>query len=195
MRLVAGAPAPLFTAIDTNNQTMDLAALRGQPILLSFYRSATCPLCSLRVWYMAQKAPVLQARGLRIVAVFESPRDDTLHFCNLAQPPQFPLIADPDRRLYSQYGIGYSWAGVLVGFARRALNYAQAFARRRGKFMTTGVKHLMPADFLIAPDLTISVAHYGRDTGDHIPPAAIERFLARYEDAPTQGIVAGRERR
>jgi hypothetical protein len=35
----------------------------------------------------------------------------------------------------------------------------------------------MPADFLIAPQQTVQVAHYGRDSGDTLTFQAIERAL------------------
>jgi hypothetical protein len=40
-----------------------------------------------------------------------------------------------------------------------------------------GSKKLIPADFLIGPDLTIERAFYGTHIGDHLPIAEIESFL------------------
>ena len=44
--------------------------------------------------------------------------------------------------------------------------------------MTDGQPNLLPADFLLGPDLTIERAYYGRDIGDHLPFSEIEQFLA-----------------
>ena len=39
---------------------------------------------------------------------------------------------------------------------------------------------MVPADFLIDPDLTVQVAYYGSDIGDHLP---IEKIYEWLEDA------------
>jgi len=36
---------------------------------------------------------------------------------------------------------------------------------------------MIPADFLIGPDLVIEKAYYGKDIGDHIPVADVEAWL------------------
>jgi len=38
---------------------------------------------------------------------------------------------------------------------------------------------MVPADFLIGPDLRIAEAFYGHHIGDHLPISRIERFLDR----------------
>jgi hypothetical protein len=43
----------------------------------------------------------------------------------------------------------------------------------------------MPADFLIAPDGRIEVAHYGVDIGDHVPLDEVDAFLARSSRSTT----------
>jgi hypothetical protein len=41
-----------------------------------------------------------------------------------------------------------------------------------------GDKALIPADFLIGPDLVIKRAYYGKEIGDHMPLDDIEAFIA-----------------
>lgn len=36
---------------------------------------------------------------------------------------------------------------------------------------------VLPADFLIGPDLVIQTAYYGKDIGDHLPLEEIYRFV------------------
>ena len=36
---------------------------------------------------------------------------------------------------------------------------------------------MVPADFLIGPDLTVEVAYYGSDIGDHLPLEKIYQWL------------------
>jgi hypothetical protein len=40
-----------------------------------------------------------------------------------------------------------------------------------------GDKALIPADFLVGPDLIIEQAYYGNDIGDHLPLPEIDSFL------------------
>ena len=40
-----------------------------------------------------------------------------------------------------------------------------------------GIKSMVPADFLIGPDLTVEVAYYGGDIGDHLPIENIYQWL------------------
>jgi len=40
-----------------------------------------------------------------------------------------------------------------------------------------GIKSLVPADFLIGPDLTVQVAYYGNDMGGHLPIEKIFQWL------------------
>ena len=36
---------------------------------------------------------------------------------------------------------------------------------------------MVPADFLIGPDLTVQVAYYGSDISDHLPAEKINEWL------------------
>jgi len=40
---------------------------------------------------------------------------------------------------------------------------------------------MVPADFLIGPDLTVQIAYYGSDIGDHLPIEKICQWLDKSE--------------
>jgi len=42
-----------------------------------------------------------------------------------------------------------------------------------------GIKSMVPADFLISPDLSVQVAYYGSDIGDHLPIVKINEWLEK----------------
>jgi hypothetical protein len=44
-----------------------------------------------------------------------------------------------------------------------------------------GDMRIMPADFLIAPDQRIKIAHYGSDIGDHLSIETIQESLSSHE--------------
>lgn len=178
-RLTAGERAPLFDVRDfEGRQRIRLEAYRGRRVLLSFYRYASCPLCNLRVHELASRSEAWRASGLEMLAVFQSPAERIRQYVGSQQAP-FPLIADPEQRLYAAYGVGHSWSGFLKAWATRLPEIGRA-TLGLGFLPGTveGGIHRVPADFLIDRDGTLAVAHYGRDIGDHLPQARIERFAA-----------------
>jgi len=177
MRLNTGDPAPLFETTAMDGKPIQLAGLRGQKLLLAFFRYASCPLCNLRISELIRHQPDLQRQGLHIVAFFQSPPERIGQYVGRQGPP-FPLVADPDHGIYRLYGVESSWSGFLKGGLRVG---ALATATARG-FLPgpmDGYKHLIPADFLIGTDLIIQTAYYGTDIGDHLPLPAIHQWLAQ----------------
>ncbi len=179
MRLTSGEAAIPFVARDLQQRTIDLESYRGKPILLSFFRTAACPLCSLRLWYYTTKASDWASRGVQTLAIFESTDEVTAHYCkNIV--PQFPLIPDPSAFIFRQYGVTQSALGAAIGLWRDLENFSILRRLRLSvvPFVGKGMFR-MPADFLIAPDFTIAHAHYGHDAGDHIPFEVIEQFTRK----------------
>jgi hypothetical protein len=46
-----------------------------------------------------------------------------------------------------------------------------------------GIKSMVPADFVIGPDLTVQVADYGNDIGDHLPVEKINLWLGSLQES------------
>ena len=143
--------------------------------MLSFYRYAACPLCNLRVHQLIQLHDSYIAKNLHLIAVFQSPPESIRKYAGRQNMP-FPVIADPERNLYHQYGVESSWPGFIMGSLRLA---SVASALMKGFFpgKMEGVKSMVPADFLIGPDLTVRVAYYGSDIGDHLPIEKINEWI------------------
>ncbi len=182
MRLAAGIPALPFTAHDLAGKGVSLQAYKGKPLLLSFFRSASCPLCSLQVWYLIRAYPRLRSRGLELVSVFESDEDTTLRYVGGQNPP-FTTIADPEKKLFRLYGVENSWLGFVRGLPQYLLAIVRSRRKGIGGWMSNGEHNQLPADFLITPDQMIYQAYYGRHIGDRMPLAAIDTFLAHYQEA------------
>lgn len=73
-----------------------------------------------------------------------------------------------------------SWAGFLRAWTRHLPMVFEAVVRKR--FLPGSMEGdwaMVPADFLIGPDLRIAEAFYGHHIGDHLPISRIERFLDR----------------
>ena len=169
-------PAPTFALPGLDGSDVALEDYRGRKLLLAFFRYGACPLCNLRMTFLIDAYPRWKAKGLDVVAVFESPAERLLETV-ASTPIPFPVIPDPDRALYKQYGVTASWLGYLIG-ALRIRSFSAAFKRgfRPGK--GEGAISQLPAEFLIGPDQTIARAYYGKDIGDHLPLEEIDVWVA-----------------
>lgn len=175
-RLGTGAPAPEFAVTDLAGKPVSLEAYRGKPVLLSFYRYAACVFCNLRTHDVIERAPAWQAKGLVILAFFQSPAASMKKYVGTQAPP-FALIPDPAREVYAKYGVEASGWGMLRGLTRVGdMNRGKALGLLHNA--PEGETTLLPADFLIDAEGRIAEAYYAQDIGDHLPFERIDRFVA-----------------
>jgi thioredoxin-dependent peroxiredoxin len=178
MRLKPGDQAIPFSVETLEGQTLSLEQFAGKPLLLMFYRYASCPMCNLRLRDFAQHFPRLHERGLEVVAFFHSPARSIRTNAGKRHYP-FHLVADPGFKVYRSYGVETSWLRFLLSMALPSFYVDWVRAMRYG--IWGGVDWQMgkmPADFLIGPDGRILKAHYGREMGDHLPVAEVEATLS-----------------
>jgi thioredoxin-dependent peroxiredoxin len=166
--LQPGQQSPDFSMVDMNGQTIRLSDYRGKQVLLSFFRFATCPFCTVRFMQLTQEAERYAAMGIEIIAVFESSREYIQEYLGRRALP-FPVIPDPEGRLYAQYGLKKSMTGLLFGMFRMLTLLRALFETdfRMGKPDSSILR--IPADFLLGPDGAVVDSYYGSDIGDHIP--------------------------
>jgi peroxiredoxin len=177
MRLTSGQQAVAFTATTIDGETISLARFAGKPVLLMFFRYASCPMCNLRLHDLAQRYGDLHEQGLEVLALFHSSSESIRAHAGARRYP-FRLIPDPKLEVYRRYGVETSWLRLLLSAARP--RFYVDWVRSMWHGFWGGVAWQMgkmPADFLIAPDGRIAVAHYGADIGDHLPLAKVDAFL------------------
>jgi signal transduction histidine kinase/peroxiredoxin len=182
-KVAAGQPAKLFVADDIAGQRIALADYAGRKVLLAFLRSASCPLCNARIWYLTQNYARFHEQGLDVIAVLESPREATLRYTRRLHVP-FPLIPDPQLELFRLYGVGRSWLGMR-GSIRLGLRL-RSWRNGHRRFVSEGALNQLPADILITPDLVVYRAHYGQDVGDHLSLREVEQFAALSDEQPVE---------
>lgn len=164
-----------FIGKDIYGNTVDLNSFRGQKVLITFFRVATCPFCNMAVQELINGHEELEKKGIKVIALFSSTAEEIHEYAGKQNPP-FPIIADPDFKIYEQYGIKISFKGLM----KTMLKPVRVFDAMISGFFnlkSMSKKPIIPADFLIDENHKIIKAHYGSDYGDHISvPELLKAF-------------------
>jgi peroxiredoxin len=142
-----------------------------RPVHLQLRRFAGCPICSLHLRSVAERHDEIAAAGVQEVVVFHSPREE---FLGIESELPFDVVADPERRLYSELGVERSARAVLDPRAWRAIgrglsHTVRAVAKKEQPVPTShphGGRLGRPADFLIASDGRVLACKYGTHAYD-----------------------------
>ncbi|MEU9441957.1 peroxiredoxin-like family protein [Streptomyces sp. NPDC048304] len=138
---------------------------------LQFRRFAGCPVCNLHLRSFVRRHAETEAAGVREVVVFHSPAEELRqHTAGLP----FAVVADPDKRLYTEFGVESAPRALLDPrvwgpIVRAVLRSSWAILRGRERPPASrqqGGRLGLPADFLIATDGTVLAAKYGAHAYD-----------------------------
>ena len=148
--------------LETINASFIDIPFKSQLTHLQFRRFSGCPICTLHLQEFVQRHLDLVGNGIREVAVFHSSKNVLLE--HEAVVP-FAIIADPEKKLYEQFGVEKSIVSIL-----HPASWAAAFSGliRHGFRLSEKAKSLvgLPADFLIGKSGTILACHYGKHADD-----------------------------
>jgi hypothetical protein len=134
---------------------------------LQLRRFSGCPICNLHLRSVVERHAEITAAGLREVVVFHSSAAELRRY---APQVPFPLIGDPQRRLYRDFGVESSprallnpraWGAVARGLLRAVLG-----GLRNAPLRPSGGRLGLPADFLIGPDGRLLAIKYGEHAYD-----------------------------
>jgi len=106
-KLEAGQKAPTFHARSVRGDVVSLARFGNKPVLLVFLRYAGCPWCNLTIHRLTLEYPLLKKQGCEVVAFIQSDEASiqrNIYDRHKTTPP-FPIIADPERKIYNLYGV------------------------------------------------------------------------------------------
>lgn len=176
MRLAPGDLAPEFSLIDAKGGEIRLSSFTGKKTLLVFFRYAGCPFCNLALDRLLAAYPHLAARGLHVVAFFQSDRALVERHILKRHVVPFPVVPDPTRQVYGRYGVESSVMAAL----RTALHLDEFFLAWKRGYPQPGIDgdfFLVPAVFLIDKDLVVRHAGYGKSFASPLDFLAIESFL------------------
>ena len=159
---------------DIYGKEFSMEQLKGHKVYLTFLRTASCPFCNLRVHQLIQKQEAWTKKGIVTVAVFASAADEILQYAG-KQEPKFTIIADPEERLYHQFGIKHSFLAMIKSMARIG---AIVETMKKGFFNVNSFtdKRILTGDFLINENQEVVLSYYGKDFGDHIDFEEIDQW-------------------
>ena len=100
--LTVGQPAPDFTLVDHEGQSVTLSALRGHPVLVYFYPKASTPGCTQQACALRDAAPDL---GDTVVLGISPDKVPALAKFHDKQGLNFPLLSDVDHAVAEAYGV------------------------------------------------------------------------------------------
>ncbi|HEY3688390.1 MAG TPA: peroxiredoxin-like family protein [Streptosporangiaceae bacterium] len=156
---------------------------------LQFRRFAGCPICNLHLRSITARHDEITAAGIHEVVVFHSPAESLRPF--VADLP-FPVIADPSKSLYREFGVESSrralldpraWPAIIRGSLRTIA------AVRRGEeppppMPPNGGRLGLPADLLITPEGHVHAIMYGTHADDQWPVDTLLAHAATAHRAP-----------
>lgn len=114
---------------------------------------------------MRQKLPQFEQAGGRVVLVGMGTPEQSAAFAEKAGHP-FPLISDPDRRLYQTFGLRMASALDLLS-PSVAFKAISALAQGNSIGMPVGDIRQLPGVFIIDTGGRIVFRHIARDPADH----------------------------
>jgi peroxiredoxin len=169
-RLEPGATVSPHQLVAISGETVSVPD-PGQLVHLELRRFAGCPICNLHLRSVVKRNDELAAAGIKEVIVFHS-TDEELRKYQAELP--VAVIADPDKKLYAEFGVEKSpravlnpraWPAVFRGLGR----HLGAVGKREEHLTPLTPKNGsfgLPGDFLIASDGRVIASKYGEHAYD-----------------------------
>jgi len=102
--LKIGDKAPAIHAIDQNGHPINLESFKGKKVVLYFYPKDNTPGCTEQACDLRDNIGAIKKAGYQILGVSVDDAKSHLKFIEKFNLP-FPLIADIDKKIVSDYGV------------------------------------------------------------------------------------------
>lgn len=182
MKLNEGQYAPDFVATDIYGKEIKLSDYRGKKIILGFFRNVNCPFCNRRVHQIMGNNVRLRQKNLQMVFLFESTNEKLSSSVFHKGINPWPLIGDPDKNIYRQYGVENSVLKMMNTMIHSSLSKAKNETKDLNLPEDKESSNtLIPADFFIDENFKIVKAHYGKHLDDHIPIDELKSFAGIFD--------------
>ena len=119
-RLTPGDTAPAFALTTDTGETLRLADLAGQRVVLYAYPAAMTPGCTTQACDFRDSLQSLKAAGVTVVGISPDSPEKLAKFRD-RDHLTFPLVSDPDRSVltaYGAYGEKQNYGKTVMGVIR-----------------------------------------------------------------------------
>ena len=179
-KLTAGQVMPNFS-YDTSFQkdlTLEetVRQVKGKTAIV-FLRYFGCTLCQLDLHSYAAEYGSITKNGGQFLVVLQSTAEG---LAAQLQPEvfPFPIICDPEKRLYEQFGVGSAKSKIKMMSPSAVMKGVKAMANGHKHGDYEGDELQLPAVFVMDPDRRLNYVHYGRDVGDTPTAEQLASLLA-----------------
>lgn len=120
-KLTAGMPAPAFTAVDQNGETVSLDQFKGKKLVLYFYPKDNTPGCTSEACDLRDHYSRFLEQGYEILGVSADSEKSHQNFISKYDLP-FKLISDVDKKLlkaYDAWGEKKLYGKTYMGIIRK----------------------------------------------------------------------------
>lgn len=158
----AGDIVSSFTLRNIHGIEVKIPNSESKFVHLQFRRFAGCPICNLHLQSFVKRSSEIKDAGIHEVVVFHSSQDSLLPYQGKFP---FDVIADPEKKLYSQFGVGSSIFSILdIRVWPKMMEASSMVDQPKGD--PEGGPLGLPADFLMDTDGKVVASHYGRHAYD-----------------------------
>jgi len=161
-KVKAGETIQAMTLINIHDREVVIPDAKTRWVHLQFRRFAGCPICNLHMQHVLSRYPDIEAAGIKEVVIFHSPKESLLPFQGNFP---FDVIADPEKKLYEQFGVGTSIFAILDVGVWPAIAKGISKENKPTGDPENGALGL-PADFLINNEGKVIASHYGKHAYD-----------------------------
>ena len=171
--IALGEKAPDFRLPNSRGKEVSLyERLAHGPVVLSFYRGAWCPFCSLELRALQEALPEIRAAGARLMAVSPQTADRALSLVE-EHGLEFDLLSDATQKAIREYRLQFAVPREIEEI------YRGVFGLDVGRENADGSWNLpVPATFVIDPSGTVRARHVAMDYTTRMEPDEILAALA-----------------
>jgi len=179
MALTTEITAPVFNLKDVYGREINLQNYKDKKVLIGFFRHAGCPFCNLRVHSLTKEYEMLKSQGMEMIFFFESKESIILRSTFHQEVSPIPIISDPEKKIYAQYGLeksfGKSTVSHLTSFIQTVVKANKAGVPIH--WMAAGESFsTMPAEFLLQEGLVIKKLLYSTRLNERMDLEEIKYF-------------------
>ena len=162
----------------STGHTLAETAAKAPKTALVFLRYWGCPLCQYDIHLLAQAHADITAHGGQLLVVLQSDPGSLAEKLGDEQALPFPIICDPDQKLYQQFDIAPAASMAKMADLKMVGRIVKAtkLGFKHGAY--EGNEQQLPAAFVVDSDCKVLYARYAKSVSDMPDAAELAELLA-----------------